>query len=530
MNKHVEYLINTDPLDTSIRDQSVTNASYVPSDYSDDRSYQLTESIDKQTVCTEVLPWAQQNSQEEELHHASDMLSHSLSASTVKVEISDLGGEESLNLTQSSLRKCKLQVLRPYWRLLMFIGWRGFGTETVNSGSLFWRTLNLIYPSLIVLLLIYTYIYEMVACQWKLNVQKDTRILPPLSPTIPPTTMNSTNITTLSFPIFTLRPASLVPINLTSGEACEHIITTYIIPNVLHFLAFILGIYYFRIQENEQLYALMEKVFLQATPQQNRNASQKKMIFKLRGFLISGAIWVVATMVLQAVYVWAFNFPKLDIFKTVGPGGYWTMFIIELFGRMVMNSVNLAVVVNYVTQCEMILFYVRGITLRLQEKSTEIRIAMKDILILRQSLCALNGTISKMTSLTLVIFSELTIIGISILVLNKYNNVRVWSYRGIFPVVWALMLCFPLFQAGRVNSICRRFRKIALEMRVFGYKNSSQIELDSFLTYVGHIQLKAKLFHIPIQPSYLIAIVVLTCFILLILFQTSSIGSYDYIF
>ena len=42
--------------------------------------------------------------------------------------------------------------------------------------------------------------------------------------------------------------------------ACEHIVSTYVVPNILHFVAFFLGVYHFRIQENEQLYALMEKV------------------------------------------------------------------------------------------------------------------------------------------------------------------------------------------------------------------------------------------------------------------------------
>ena len=42
--------------------------------------------------------------------------------------------------------------------------------------------------------------------------------------------------------------------------ACEHILTTYVVPNILHFVAFFLGVYHFRIQENEQMYALMEKV------------------------------------------------------------------------------------------------------------------------------------------------------------------------------------------------------------------------------------------------------------------------------
>ena len=44
---------------------------------------------------------------------------------------------------------------------------------------------------------------------------------------------------------------------------------------------------------------------------------------------------------------------------------------------MVLNSVSLAVVANYVTQCEMMLFYIRGLALRLQEKSSDLRNAMK---------------------------------------------------------------------------------------------------------------------------------------------------------
>lgn len=44
------------------------------------------------------------------------------------------------------------------------------------------------------------------------------------------------------------------------SSLCQHITTTYIIPDLLHLAAFLLGILYFRIRENEQLYALMEKV------------------------------------------------------------------------------------------------------------------------------------------------------------------------------------------------------------------------------------------------------------------------------
>ena len=41
---------------------------------------------------------------------------------------------------------------------------------------------------------------------------------------------------------------------------CTHIVSTYVVPNVLHFMAFSIGFYMFRIQENEGLHALIEKV------------------------------------------------------------------------------------------------------------------------------------------------------------------------------------------------------------------------------------------------------------------------------
>jgi len=56
---------------------------------------------------------------------------------------------------------------------------------------------------------------------------------------------------------------------------------------------------------------------------------------------------------------------------------HWFLFAIELCGIMVINSIFLAVVTNYYTQCEMILFYVKGINVRLQEKSTDLKTAMK---------------------------------------------------------------------------------------------------------------------------------------------------------
>ena len=44
------------------------------------------------------------------------------------------------------------------------------------------------------------------------------------------------------------------------NPVCGHIFTTYILPDVLHLFAFIIGFMYFRVTEGEPIYSLMEKV------------------------------------------------------------------------------------------------------------------------------------------------------------------------------------------------------------------------------------------------------------------------------
>ena len=87
------------------------------------------------------------------------------------------------------------------------------------------------------------------------------------STTTPPSTTTLNQSTTELFPFFSIFPAEIAYVNVSTmtmkqgtPAACEHIVSTYVVPNILHFVAFFLGVYHFRIQENEQLYALMEKV------------------------------------------------------------------------------------------------------------------------------------------------------------------------------------------------------------------------------------------------------------------------------
>jgi len=64
-------------------------------------------------------------------------------------------------------------------------------------------------------------------------------------------------ITNMSL-LITSKPTNLT--NSTQSPVCGHIFTTYIVPDILHCAAFIIGFVYFRITEGEPMYSLMEKV------------------------------------------------------------------------------------------------------------------------------------------------------------------------------------------------------------------------------------------------------------------------------
>jgi hypothetical protein len=54
--------------------------------------------------------------------------------------------------------------------------------------------------------------------------------------------------------------ATTMPTQTSNDTECGHIFTMYIVPDILHCTAFIIGFVYFRITEGEPMYSLMEKV------------------------------------------------------------------------------------------------------------------------------------------------------------------------------------------------------------------------------------------------------------------------------
>lgn len=65
-------------------------------------------------------------------------------------------------------------------------------------------------------------------------------------------------------------------------------------------------------------------------------------------------------------------------------------------------------------------------------------------------------------------------------------------------------------------------------MRVYGYHNAQANELDSFILFLSQADLRIKLFGLSVRPGKILGVGVIAFLILMVLFQTSLIATYDF--
>ncbi|GFU00904.1 uncharacterized protein NPIL_597121 [Nephila pilipes] len=448
--------------------------------------------------------------------------------SAVHVDISDLNGEGDAPSIPLSLRKCKRTMIAPYSCLLSFIGWRPWFFESLGRRSSFWRYFNYLYPVFVLILIVSNYVFQVLNCQGKYNIHRD---IEPSPPTPTPRAVNMNGNCTWGLMTFSCHAKYIVDAleivyKPTDVGYCEHIVPTYIVPSFVHFLAFAYGFYHFRLVECEQLFSLMERVFLQCS---STRGLQGALIRNSRMFFFAALLWLLFQIGLEILYNFSFQQTRLEFLGVT----YKYVFLgIKFSGMILLQGVNVAVATNYCVQCETLILYIKGICLKLHEKSLEIRSAMHEILGCREYISQLNGNVAKMMGLCIVNFTELTILGTALLFLNRRQESTVISYRVLFTILWFVALLVPFIQAARLTRTGSKLKQISFEMRVFGYQTSSMLELDSFVLFVTGASLRSKLFGVTIRSSTVILTIGLSVFILLTLMVVDllSVSGYNRFF
>lgn len=384
--------------------------------------------------------------------------------------------DDSDHMTQA-LNRCKRTVLSPYLFLLKLLGWRRFKASSQDlEQPCCIKIINIVYPTTFFLLLLYTMIAQISTCFFRTVIKNPT----------------------------------------TTITCTDKLISSELLPDLLLLGAYLWGVYVFRCREPEHLSSMMETVFLSYSTQHVK-AGQKNLIALLRLFLVLGVVWIIIFTVANIGRMYSLQLLDPNVTIVWYHGKYFgstanltTRYIFvssAIVGFVFFDLFYASVVINYCTQCQLIVFFIRSIMDRVRTKTHTLEVAVKDIRHTYEFIQSLNGQLATMVSLCLYI--QVT----GLVASSKSIEVTDQPYTPLNIVIaicnvvqWSTVIVLPILQAARVTRACCRLRRLGLEIatRPYTYSDAPQQTLDSFLLYTHATKYTAKLVGVPIHLKYIV--------------------------
>lgn len=400
-----------------------------------------------------------------------------------------------------ALDRCKRLVMRPYSRLLTMIAWQPVFDSPEGTWQAF---VNVFHPTVIILLILCGYVIQFAACFRRDQAGNEN----------PGISLDSNGTTVSPTP-----PSKI-------AKCQQFAISQYLLPDILHSVAYIYSFVVFRVLKSEQLPTLMERVFLQKSPTQGGFLSQGRLIRRLRLLFWASIMWVVLSQTSLIIHMAAENISGNFNFSWIEPVtdfGRVMLMILMGFSFTVLDVVYVAVVLNYSVQCCLLLSYINGLMEKIREHTLTLETVMKDIATMQEHLRFLNRHPGTAMSIVMINFGTMAITGFLAFIDADSKNFTTLMYisTGASVVLWFTVMAVPVLLAARLTAACNTLRKVGHEIRTrpFGFQDESPEDLDSFLLFTSTLRLKAKLFLIPVRSSYICGVVVLVGVTLMLLFQ-----------
>ncbi|XP_062521788.1 uncharacterized protein LOC134196613 [Corticium candelabrum] len=437
----------------------------------------------------------------------------------VSIELPSLGPIGDNNALAIALHKCKKYVLQLYLFLLKVLGWLPWMSDEAvpRCGEAFTWVFNIVYPIIVIAILVLGYILQFASCLSR------------------------------SRPYYEAIGRNHSAMNCSDRDqdldVCVNPISTYFWPDVMHALSYSYAFYVFRWCKNEELETVMTKTFLQTMNSRHIGyLSRGVLTRKLRLILMVGIAWVLLQFVTNILVIVARILDcqvtgqgRIGFSSWIAAGDELTvpqmyvLLVFMLIGFLGMDMVYVAVAANYGAQCELLIFLIRGLNERIEEKSISLQQAMRDYHNAGNYIDSLGKQLAIAMSLIEVIFIAQAVVAFVSLYDVKDSATSgtteiLFFIAGVsYVLLWSAVAIFALIQASRLNSACSATVQVSLDVRLFGYQDATQSDIDSFIVYMtSHGQQRAaRLFRLPIYSSHLWGLVAAVFTVLLIL---SSLG------
>ncbi|KAG5319778.1 NOL10 protein, partial [Acromyrmex heyeri] len=408
---------------------------------------------------------------------------------------------ENFISTSAVLHYCKHKILRPYLRLLGVMGLRPTNSDD-SDHFLRCSILSNLHTIQVTIFICIGYILQYMAC-----FRRDRGFC---------------------YKIF-LEQNGPDSEEQTQEPSCYgNVIFSYLIPSILHLVAYLYTIYLFRVKENEQLQNLMERAFLLSSNPIN-HGNQKRLVHILWLFIALSIVWIIMALVTvniqmaerNIVFQWMENSPyQVKIMLKV------FLIICTLWHDMVQGTI----ITSYCLQGQLLmshLYFLRGKLLQHVLLPID---WMRDIDEFKKLLKYFNDELGPAVCIYTIVNLSWAVAGIIWLFqyyINNGDSNHVTYVNAMNVVLWILISIAPFIQdilpsdsisvyirmrfshcrycAARLTNACSMIRAVGHEIRIrpFVYQTTPGEDLDSILLYTSSLKMCAKLFKIPIKSRYL---------------------------
>ncbi|CAG9853710.1 unnamed protein product [Phyllotreta striolata] len=373
------------------------------------------------------------------------------------------------------LNYCKSKILTPYLRFLSFVGLRSFMNQ--HEICIHKTVYNIAYLLFAVGFMIVGYVLQYMSC-----FRRERGFC---------------------YMYVTRNKTLMAEYETIIHETCEaSIIFSFILPSILHLVAYLHLIFVFRNTDDDQLPILMERVFLASTSISNGFISQRRLVRTLRVFFTISLIWL--TLSFAVVNYMMLNGDVAFKWITRSPHQL-TMFlkIVLVISTLWQDLIQCTIISNYCLQAELLRSFVRFMRERLLQSPVLPLEWMRDIEDFKKLLYYFNQKISPSVCLLIVMNLSYALSGT--LWLFRYHiidkeTLPIFGFSLLNILLWAFMALAPFIQAARLSNSCEILKTVGQESRARPYvhQDTPTLELDSVLLYTTSLKINAQLFYLPI--------------------------------
>ncbi|XP_027200299.2 gustatory receptor-like Holozoa [Dermatophagoides pteronyssinus] len=306
------------------------------------------------------------------------------------------------------------------------------------------------------------------------------------------------------------------------GSAMAH----YFLPAIIHLISYSIVLKHLRCCEVDRFQNLCLLNLLLATKIIGHKKASIQIKKIVRNWILAIFLCLSLIMIQFALRLFlfddvSFGFIDPDELNWLPKPLIWIKLLCFILFSLI-ELIHISIMIIYALYCQMNILFIQMNITAIREKRINFQEFAKNTEIFKMNINFLNNRYSLSVSLLMIyITTKASVTMLDMFAKYLYVEWHLLILAISSMIYWSLLLLLPLLQAARLTNACQSIIDIGHELcaRPFCYQRTARDDLDSLLTYTSSLNLKARLLMIPVRPTFIISIFLVLIFIILILSQ-----------